>query len=283
MIQEGKGTVNIPAHVESNSMNVAWFDEDPSEDKIPVETRRLLESYSGVPPAEVFRHVVVLRDEAWKVHPYPCIGQFRFIEPSFSHLEDEFKEIVERLTKGEKFLDLACCFGQTIRQLVASGAPAENMLGCDLQNEFIDLGYRLFKDQDRLRATFLAADIFDPSSRLMDLKGSFNMIFAGSFFHLWGYKKQKEVSRIVAGLLHPAGGSMILGRQIGAMQAAEQSSATGTMYRHNVESFKQMWQDIGTELGINFEITASLKPLTKEHFNWHTSGTRRLWFVVRRR
>lgn len=77
---------------------------------------------------------------------------------------------------------MACCFGQTIRQLVAGGAPAENIYGCDFQPEFIDLGYKLFKDQDKLKTKFLIADIFDPNSALGSHKGQFDMIFAGMFF-----------------------------------------------------------------------------------------------------
>jgi SAM-dependent methyltransferase len=263
--------------------NVAWYDKDPTDDRIPQATRKLLETYSGIPPDEVFGHVLKLRDDAWKVHPYPCIGQFRFLEPSFTELGPEFDEVVDRLGRGQKLLDMACCFGQTIRQLVASGAPAENIYGCDLHADFIDLGYKLFKDDNKLQAKFLTADIFDSNSALKDLQGSIDMVYAGSFFHLWGFDKQVEVSKSVAALLRPEPGSMILGRQIGAVEAAEQVSATGTMYRHNPESFKKMWKEIGEDLGIDFTVDASLKPLQREHSDWHTNGTKRLWFVVRRK
>ncbi|KAF2845333.1 hypothetical protein T440DRAFT_278625 [Plenodomus tracheiphilus IPT5] len=258
-----------------------WFDETPTDDQIPRETRQLLETYSGVPANEVFDHVVKVRDEAFEIFPYPCIGQFRFLEPSFSELEQEYDEVVKRLSQGEKLLDMACCFGQTIRQLVAGGAPAENIYGSDLQAGFIELGYKLFKDQGKLQTKFLVADIFDPSSALSSLKGKLDMVFAGSFFHLWGYEKQFEVSKAVATLLRPQPGSMILGRQIGAVTALEKTSATGTMYRHNVESFRKMWEDIGNELGVKFIVQAKLKELAGDHFMLHTDDTRRLWFVVR--
>lgn len=224
-----------------------WYDETPTEDKIPEETRQLLEMYSGIPAKDVFDHVVKVRDEAFKIFPYPCIGQFRFLEPSFSELREEYDEIVKRLSEGQKLLDMACCFGQTIRQLVAGGAPSENIYGSDLQSGFIELGYKLFKDQGKLQTEFLVADIFDPSSALTTVKGEVDIIFAGSFFHLWGYEKQIEVSKAVAGLLRPVPGSMILGRQIGAITAIERTSATGTMYRHNVESFRRMWEEIGNK------------------------------------
>ncbi|KAI8938729.1 hypothetical protein NX059_004597 [Plenodomus lindquistii] len=259
-----------------------WFDHNPTEDKIPQETRQLLETYSGVPANEVFDHVVKVRDEAFEIFPYPCIGQFRFLEPSFSELGEEYKEVVRRLSEGQKLLDMACCFGQTIRQLVAGGAPAENIYGSDLQSGFIDAGYKLFRDQGKLQTKFLVADIFDSSSALTTVKGELDMIFAGSFFHLWGYEKQIEVSKAVAALLRPVPGSLILGRQIGAVTAVKMTSATGTMYRHNVESFTKLWKQIGDDLGVKFSIQAKLKELAGDHFMLHTDDTRRLWFVIRR-
>lgn len=260
-----------------------WFEQNPSHDHVPPETQRLLETWSGIPSDDVLDHVVQLREKAWKVHPYPCIGQFRFLDPSFSELPDERKEIVERLRKGQKLLDMACCVGQTIRTLANDGAPTENMYGCDLQSDFIELGYELFRDREKLKTRFLIADIFDPQSALMGIKGQVDMVYAGSFFHLWGYEKQVEVSKAVVALLCPQPGSMILGRQVGATEPLEKEGPTGTMYRHNVESFQKMWNEIGNDLGIDFTVDAKLKPLGRDHQKFHLDDTtRRLWFVVRR-
>ncbi|CAO2657113.1 Nn.00g032390.m01.CDS01 [Neocucurbitaria sp. VM-36] len=262
---------------------VDWYEENPAESEVPpAATRRLLETYSGIPSNEVFEHVVKTRDEAWEIFPYPCIGQFRFLEPSFKELATEYDEIVQRLRQGQKLLDMACCFGQTVRELVAGGAPAENITGCDLQAGFIEMGYKLFKDQGKLQSKFLVADIFDSNSELAKMGGQFDIVYAGSFFHLWGLEDQRKVSKAVANLLRPETGSMILGRQIGAVDAAEQISATGTMYRHNVESFKKLWKEIGDDLGVTFSVEATLQMLDPAHLDWHTNGTRRLWFVIRR-
>lgn len=42
---------------------------------------------------------------------------YRFLDLSMSQRK-EYPEIVRRLKGGEKILDLGCCFGQEIRQLV---------------------------------------------------------------------------------------------------------------------------------------------------------------------
>jgi SAM-dependent methyltransferase len=260
--------------------NVTWFDAHPTESQISQASRQLLENYSGIPPGEVFQHVVNLRDEAWKIFPYPCIGQFRFLEAGLTDCE-EYGEVIERLQKGQKLLDMACCFGQTIRHLVADGAPSENIYGCDLQTDFIELGYKLFQDRDKLRTKFLVADIFDSSSPLKDLQGIIDIVYAGSFFHLWGLQQQKEVSKAVALLHCPRPGSMIIGRQIGAVEAGEKTSATGTMFRHNPDSLKKLWKEIGDDLGVTFTVEAHLKALNKNHFEG--GDTKRIYFCIRRK
>lgn len=270
------------AHLEKPE-RTDWLDKDPTEDRIPHETRQLLKTYSGIPAQEVLNHVVKVRDEAFEIFPYPCIGQFRFLNPSFSELGEEYDEVVKRLCQGEKLLDMACCFGQTIRQLVAGGAPSENIYGCDLESGFIDLGYRLFKDKDTLRSKFMVADIFDPCSELSSIKGQIDMVFAGSFFHLWGYEKQVEASKAVAALLRPTPGSMILGRQLGAVTAVENTFSTATMYLHNYESLQRMWKQIGIELGVEFTVKAVLAELPGNVTSLYTEGARWLWFVIRRK
>ena len=37
-----------------------------------------------------------------------------------------YDEVVSRLKKDSKLLDLGCCFGQDIRKLIHDGVPAEN-------------------------------------------------------------------------------------------------------------------------------------------------------------
>lgn len=264
--------------------NVAWYDEKPRDDQLTREARDLLEGYSKIPPEEVEDHVVKLHNEAWKIFPYPCIGQFRFLDLSLRHMK-EYPEVLERLQKGQRLLDMACCFGQEIRQLVADGAPSKNIYGCDLREEYISLGYKLFKDKDTLQANFITANIFDATSPLTELKGQFDIIYTGSFFHLWDYENQLTVSKAVAALLRPEKGSMILGRQVGAVDAAEHNHATnptGKMYRHNPESLMKMWKEVGDSIGAKFVVEANLQLLSQDHFRFHTEDTRRIWFAIRR-
>jgi len=264
--------------------SVAWFTEKLTDTQLSPEACHLLETYSGIPHDEVVDHIIKVRDEAWNIFPYPCIGQFRFLDLSMNQTK-EYPEILQRLEEGQRLLDMACCFGQEIRQLVADGAPSENIYGCDLRKEYISLGYKLFGDGDRLQSHFLTADIFDESSPLTDMRGSFDMVYAGSFFHLFDYDDQLKVSTAVARLLRPKKGSMIVGRQIGAVNPGQQNHRTnpaGRMFRHNPESLRQMWQKIGDDLGVIFDVDAALHTLSDDHFGFHNDDTRRIRFVIRR-
>jgi len=268
---------------ESQTEKPDWFDENPTIDAIPPEFQRLLQSYSEIPADELLDHVIKVREEAWAVHPFPCIGRFLFLHDNFKGLEEEYNEAVQRLCKGQKLLDMACCVGQTIRYLVNGGAPSEQIFGCDLHPEYIEIGYKLFRDRDKLKSRFLTADIFDPNSALMDIKGQMDMVFAGDFFHLWGYEKQFEVCKHVVALLRPQSGSMILGRQVGATESCEKQgpAGVGIMFRHNEESFKKMWKDIGDELGISFTVKVVSRPLSTAKLVFDNDGAKRLSFAIR--
>ena len=60
-----------------------------------------------------------------------------------------------RMKNGENFLDLGCCFGQDLRELVADGAPSENIYGLDIEGPLIDVGYDLFMDRGKIKSTLV--------------------------------------------------------------------------------------------------------------------------------
>jgi hypothetical protein len=105
---------------------------------IDENARALLIKHSGLAPDEVGPHVDAIvshsvslhgilknvqliyssqREKAFAIYPYPCIGMYRFLDLSIVKTK-VYSEVVQRLKSGEKILDLGCCFGQEIRQLV---------------------------------------------------------------------------------------------------------------------------------------------------------------------
>lgn len=174
-----------------------------------------------------------------------------------------YETLLSRLKTGnETLLDLGCCFGQEIRKLVYDGVPSSQLYGCDLLSGYFDCGYDLFRDRDTLKATFFQADIFDPKSDLNKLDGKIDIIYIGSFLHLFGYSKQVEVCVRITELLKDKEGSMVLGRQVGDDNPGEFPSPSGrlhTMMKHNAESFRKMWEEVGKLTGTKWRVEAELK------------------------
>lgn len=266
-----------------NDKPPARYIVEPNETHILRGARRLLQDYSKIPADQILAHVVSVRDKAWNVFPYPCIGQLHFVNLGLNKTA-EYKEIVARVQSGQRLLDMACCFGQEIRQLVVDGCPAENLYGCDLYKGFIDLGYELFRDRDRLRSTFIAADVFDEASELSTLNGTMDIIYVGSFFHLFNYKDQMRAGRQVARLLKPVPGSLVVGRQLGSIVAGERQDVidpTQTIFRHTPESLQSMWNVLGKEMDATFLVQAAVAGIDDDRFDGDNE-VRWLTYTVRR-
>ncbi|CZR65359.1 uncharacterized protein PAC_15259 [Phialocephala subalpina] len=242
-----QGWTNIPdaeAKIDLRDKNVPWY--NPKLKKPGPSARELLENYSKIPPAEVEDHIYKMRDEAWDVFPYPCIGEFRFLDLAIS-LSPDYPAVLQRPKSGkENFLDLGCCVGQEPRKVAHDGAVQENLYGSDLRAEFFEMGYRLFLDRDTLKSKFIEADITDANSALSGLDGKTSSTLG-----------QIEVCKRLVKLLREKKDSLILGRQVGNTDAGEYVQTTnesGIMYKHNAESFKKMWDEVGEETGTKWRV-----------------------------
>jgi len=173
----------------SRDKNVGWY--VPTLDSISPTQWDLLENYSKIPHDRVISSILELRDRAWEVYPFPCIGQFRFIELSLCKMPS-YPSVLERIKNGGVFLDIGCCFGQDIRKLVHDGVPATNTWGIELVGEFVDLGYELFNDRATLESHMLKAGIFDAEGPLNQLTDRVDVAYLGLFLHLFDWDGQKK-------------------------------------------------------------------------------------------
>ncbi|KAF1962140.1 hypothetical protein CC80DRAFT_487676 [Byssothecium circinans] len=139
-------------------------------------------NYSKLPSEKIPSHIKKIRDEAFKIHPCPCLAAFAFLDLMVTD-SPHYATILQRLKSGETYLDLGCCVGQDIRKLVYDGAPSENTYGCDLESGFLDMGYDFFLDKTELKTTFIAArvainqsgDQSGPNFRQIDPINQFNL------------------------------------------------------------------------------------------------------------
>lgn len=233
------------------------------------------------------------RDKAWDVYPYPCIGQFRFLQLNLCQ-QPSYQKMVEALKGGAKYLDIGCCVGQDIRKLVADGAPRQQLLGAELQPEFIDLGYDFFQDRDRLSAKMMQANVLDRSagSPFDELAGTLDYIHLGMVLHVFERDQQREVLENCIRLLKPKRGVLILGQAVGnadggvsAGQTQTGGDWTGKIFRHNDVTFRALWEEIGVRTGTRWDCRASVDGglgVDSGKRAWDSPKARRLVFEVER-
>ena len=312
-------STTAPSQVATRDKSAPWY--APEISQISPAARELFENYSHVPAERVIPHILevvslpyllpfilsnfvkakalyfIQRNRAWDIWPYPCIGQFRFLDFSIS-LSPLYSSVLSRLcTHSHTLLDLGCCFAQDVRKLVADGAPGENIWGFDLRPDFIELGYELFMDKGILKSHFMTGDVFDEHSRLKELNGNIDIIHAGSFFHLFDWNQQVQVAKRMVEILRPRAGSLVLGRQVGNMTAGEflhRTNEKGTMYRHNEQSLERMWKEVGEVTRTEWKVKARLDTIWQGHpalekgrewtgeQSWQDKESRRLTFEVER-
>lgn len=95
-----------------------------------------------------------------------------------------YEEMLARVLKGEKLLDLACGFGQNIRRLFIEGAGSDDLSGFDTISDLSRPG-TISADRNHTRMTFFTGNLFDqfPNFELLDDK--LDIVFASILFHLF--------------------------------------------------------------------------------------------------
>ncbi|KAL2821796.1 hypothetical protein BDW59DRAFT_181090 [Aspergillus cavernicola] len=262
--------------------NVAWYQAALS--KVPDIAREIFREYSGIPEEENTTHIHRVRDQAWDILPFPCIGLFRFLDfPAY--LQPVYPEVLSRIKSGETFLDLGCCFGQDIRKLVHDGAPSENLIGVDTEPRFLDLGYQLFKDKDSLKAHFLTGDVL-ADNFLTEWRGKVDIIFLGSFLHLFSFEQQEAIVVQLSKLLRGEN-SLVFGRHLattGKGGSLKENACGWSLYHHSEETIRQLWE---TDETGKWEVTSELISYASESWDngvkWNAGDeVKQQRFVARR-
>jgi hypothetical protein len=268
-----------------------WQTFKPDLDKIPPIFSELLENYSHIPAGQNHEnhiaHILAVRGTVYKANPYPCIGRFRFLELDLASHALYHADVLPRMTAASStnsttattlptppiFLDLGTCLSQDLRKLIHDGAPASACYGADIIPAYIDGGYALFNDADRLpRSQFLCPiDIFDVDvesdksllSSKSGLRGKVDIIHVTAVFHLFSLAQQKIVAAQCLRLLRrdlrttqqqqgedrglPC---ILLGKQVGNLRPEEKprrDDPATSSYRHNEQTWREMWDLVVAE------------------------------------
>ncbi|KAG9309619.1 hypothetical protein JVU11DRAFT_10281 [Chiua virens] len=257
---------------------------------------------------EVEKRILTVQRRAYRIYPYPCIRHFHYVSLRMSK-HDAFPYILKaaQTSKPPVLLDMGCCMGTDLRYLAHSGYPASSLIGCDLRQAYIDLGYELYADRET-SVPFFSADIFEmtpcafpfdalsdndqiaPSlrdvRRLDELRGRVKYIYAGSLFHLFDEGTQEAIARRLATLLDVTPGSesgptLIFGQHVGKAVEGVREDFMGRTGRfaHSPASWERLWRRIvGDTKPVRVDVVLLDRP---DHFSANTSrNTQGMWWNV---
>ncbi|KAF8488519.1 hypothetical protein JB92DRAFT_3090780 [Gautieria morchelliformis] len=253
---------------------------DPPTYHLDEDQLAFFKSQTGIQDEHELRnHILEVQAEAYAVYPYPCIWRLTFTHFKISRYT-AYDAVLRlgRERQGALLLDLGCCFGNDARKVVSDGFPRENVIASDLHPEFWALGHRLFKTSpETFPMCFLPGDIFDPSflspdaypapssssppgpphplaklTSLTQIQHHLSVIHTGAFFHLFSETKQSELAHLLATLLSPLPGSIILGSHQGQPDTEYKAdgglrvAVNGTrIFAHSPTSWNNLWVGSG--------------------------------------
>ncbi|KAK5107641.1 hypothetical protein LTR62_000976 [Meristemomyces frigidus] len=285
--RDTKRDYSEPAYAKFQDRRACPFYRVNIDHRLAAETRELLEVYSKVSPERQSEHIHQIRDQAFDIRAYPCIGLGSWLTPQLRRLPI-YPEILQRVKDGAFTMDVGTFIGHDLRRLVFDGAPSERLYGVDIVSHF-KVGYDFFRDRETFKGHFIEADFLsDDSSELTALKAKVDVIIISQVLHQWDWDHQVSASvRLVA---FSKSGTLVVGNQIGNVSAQEialKDSLEVGQWRHNPESFARMWTVVGEATQTRWETQAWLRTFPEMGWDasdasWMEDGVRVIEFVARR-
>ncbi|KAK3935311.1 S-adenosyl-L-methionine-dependent methyltransferase [Diplogelasinospora grovesii] len=231
------------------------------------DTLKLHERFSankGEKELQVLDRISEARKAARQIRAYTCISEYIFAEPRVDrhYLYHAVISEVRSSNRPLKLVDVGCCVGTDIRQLVHDGLPVENITGLDIERRFFNVGYSLYNQSPAdFPVTFLQADILSPDfpRRFAHLRAQFDYVHSANVVHLFDYEGQLTFLRHLAFLVKPGG--LVWGRQVGEADDSPTRSLRleGKGDRFTPSEFMRMWRDASGLAG-DMDWTSRLVP-----------------------
>ncbi|KAJ9632833.1 hypothetical protein H2204_007563 [Knufia peltigerae] len=251
--------------------------------------KQILEQYSGIPADEVNKHVLRIRDQGWAILPFPCIGQFRFLELERTITDPRYQATLTRLRhegSTDALLDVGCFVGQIVRALAFNGADPARLYGTDLEQAYLDLGFDLFRDSSKLdRSHFVAGDmLLEPRDPRLDLfMGKMTIIHASSFFHLFNWSLQIKAAKRCVEFMNPdVHNVMVFGGMIGREEPGDiHGPGQSKLFMHNAASWARLWEEVGEATGTRWRTEFEFvddEAFRKDNPHYANAGIKRVRF-----
>jgi SAM-dependent methyltransferase len=188
--------------------------------------------------------------------------------------------------EGSQLLDVGCCVAQDLRRFVFDGAPAAALCGAELQADFLDVGYELFRDRDTLRARFVRGDVLDPDpdAPLNRMAGAMDVGHLSMILHCFEWDDQLRALERCVRILQPVPGGLIVGQAVGHAQGVRSAAHEGRFsFKHSDVTFKKLVLELEERTGVKFQVRAELDEglyVANGERKWDDHKSRRLVFEV---
>eukprot|EP01084_Bolivina_argentea_P173821 301106_1 len=254
----------------------------PNDNQLPIlslqsisnKMAHFFESYTKQTKYEIIKKTVLFREKALKSCDYGCIRYGTFIKSQMilhpqwlSHIKP--KLLLSTNNSQSSILDIGCCFGTDLRYCLHLGCNKNQILGVDINADFINLGFDYFGDRELLTERFIAMNVLDPiyngQTKLLNNNNYnlFEIIQISHVYHLLNEKEGNLLMKLCVSLLKKPNG-IIFGKFWGCKKEGVSYRRDKLRYLHSKQSFKCLMEKYG-----NFQqilIQTSLLPIFSKKF-----------------
>jgi len=192
--------------------------------------------------------VLEFQKKALQIYNYPCIHMFGFANTWFTK-NKIFPEIQKGL-KDVKVIDIGCMMGTDLRYLHILGAPAQNLVGVEYLQDYIDLGFQFFQDgESQMKAVFQQGSALDPPpERFLE---QFDFAGLGSVFHLFDEEEINKLMNYTKSVLKKGG--IMFGKTTGHPKGKEgvntmtcnPKDPNKSVYLHSADTLSALFTSFG--------------------------------------
>jgi hypothetical protein len=246
----------------------------------------LLTSYSHIPPEKIPEHVQRIRDEAWEIRQYPCIGLGAYLQAPLLSKHDFYPKLVQHLAndKDALFIDVGTFLGVDLRFLWKD-LLKEQSIGADQSTlaskikaidlvDFWPLSFQMFNDNAQsFPVEFMLGDALSPTSggTFASLKSRVSVINIAQVLHQFNLEGCTTACITLASY-YSRPGTVIIGNQIGTSVGKVFTAGVAKTYQHGPDSWKEMWKQVGKATGTKWEVSAELKSFAECDHDGYPTG-----------